>query len=1117
MNRRAALRDAARWALAEDDAPAAPPPLAGDVQTTLDDPALAEALEQSAAFGRLSDDDILAMRTARRRGIATLGTAMLVAAVGVGGWSSGWFAGAPAPIIAHYETARGQQSDVTLADGSTLHLNGATSIDVTIDLDRRQVALNRGEAYFDVAHEKERPFIVRAGTSTTQVLGTAFDVDMARGEVKLAVYRGRVRFGGTGTDARSVEVPAGWRSRFEGGVAQAPTRFDATQQDWRQDWLDTDDMRLADLVDALNRRGGPVILEPPAALASIALSGRFKLDKPRQLLGAIGTAYGFEVVAQGASCDSSRRRSESRFRHIDVIALQQNSFVRIGCPTPSSVRGQQAPERRNIMDRTKGLSLIALAAALAAPAMAQAKPVEGTLARQMRFDIGASDLRTAISQFSRATGVQVIVAPDVVAKRRTAGVRGAYSVREALDLMLRGTNLSASISDGVAVLKPVAATPAAVRRPVHAVREIAQVEGSRRRGAGNRERGRHRRLRLSPEPHPRAQDLKRRAVGSEDDILAQDIAAFPDLNLAESLQRVAGITITRDSGEGRQIALRGLGAEFTRTQLNGMEVLGNTASGMDNRGGVSRSRSFDYSLFASELFNRVSVQKSYAAEQDEGGIAGTVGLNTAKPFDYSGSKFVVSAKGQTNTNTSGITPRVVGLASGHWGDFGALASVAYSQIKSNEYGYRNWGWGFVKYAPGNIGPNIDAATSQLLQSGNIVAPQAESPSTWYTDRKRLGVTSSLQYHPGDRFKLDVDFLYGRLSDHRDDYAIASAGSNALTGATVNGGQIIQSAVIDGNTLRAASYTGIDQRSEHHIVENHTDFYQGVANASWKVTDRLTLTALGGYEESDFSQPVFDKVFMEAKNMAFSFDTRPTIPVNTYGKDLTDPNNWTLQRMDAQENGITSKYANGKLSAAFAATDALTFKAGGEFKHFSNSGYVYVNKVFHNVPANLAIPNNLKGVIGRDSLLPYIVGNVDGVYAYVGDPRDLSAKYLQAGSDYLVDEKTWSGFAQVDLDTQVGGMRLRGNAGLRYYSTDLTSSGHLTAPVNGVNTLVPVEIGTNSHGWLPAANLALDVAKDVVVRLSASRNVNRPALGDLAAAGTLTTRPNGGSASFGNPS
>src|SRR6202008_3980581 len=118
------------------------------------------------------------------------------------------------------------------------------------------------------------------------------------------------------------------------------------------------------------------------------------------------------------------------------------------------------------------------------------------------------------------------------------------------------------------------------------------------------------------------------------------------------------------------------------------EVLGHTAWGMEKRGGVSRSRSFDYSLFASELFNRVSVQKSYAAEQDEGGIAGTVQLYSAKPFDYAGSKFVVSAKGQTNSNTNGVTPRVVALASVRKGDFGALISVAYSQIRSNEYGYR---------------------------------------------------------------------------------------------------------------------------------------------------------------------------------------------------------------------------------------------------------------------------------------------------------------------------------------------------------------------------------------------------------------------------------------------
>ncbi|SDA17154.1 TonB-dependent receptor [Sphingomonas sp. NFR15] len=765
------------------------------------------------------------------------------------------------------------------------------------------------------------------------------------------------------------------------------------------------------------------------------------------------------------------------------------------------------------MKRIKGTSLIVLAAALAAPALAEARPVDTSTARPMRFEIGASDLRSAISQFSKATGVQVVVAPNAVNGRHTAGVRGDMTVRQALDALLRGTNLTATIRGGVAVLTPGTGTvtPAAHLTPV-ATTPAPAAAPAEDDSVPQRD------IIVSGYRHSleAAQDLKRRAVGAEEDILATDIAAFPDLNLAESLQRIPGITITRDSGEGRQIALRGLGADFTRTQLNGMEVLGNTASGMDNRGGVTRSRAFDYSLFASELFNRVAVQKSFSAEQDEGGIAGTVQLSSARPFDYAGTKFVVSAKGQTNDNTSGITPRVVALASTRHGDFGALVSVAYSEIKNNEFGYRNWGWGLTKYGAANIGPNIDAATRQKLLNG-VWQATAQSPSSWYTDRKRLGVTSSLQYHPGTNFKLDIDGLYGRLWDHRDDYALATAGTNALTGTSITGGQVIQSAEIDGtNTLRAASFTGIDLRSEHHIVENHTDFYQGVANAEWKVGDRLTLHALGGYEESDFGQPVFDKVFMELKNTPFSFDMKPTIPVNTYGKDITDPNNWALQRLDVQENKITNQYANAKLDGAYKLTDALTFKAGGEFKHFINSGYTWVNKVFHNVPADVAIPNNLKQTVGVDTLTQYIVGNVDGVYGYIGDRRNLDASFLQTGSDYRVDEKTWAGFAQFDLDTLVAGMRLRANAGVRYYSTDLISSGHLSQVIAGVTQFVPVAVGTNSHGFLPAANVALDVAKDVVVRVSASRNVNRPGLGDLAAAGSITTRPNGGSLSLGNP-
>ncbi len=775
------------------------------------------------------------------------------------------------------------------------------------------------------------------------------------------------------------------------------------------------------------------------------------------------------------------------------------------------------------MTRFYGTSALALAVcALTMPAAAHAVSAGTQPAGTRAFAIPAGDLAAALSAYSSATGMQVIAAPALIQGQRTGGVSGRLTAPAALAVLLRGTGLHPVESNGVLVLRR--APPRPGLRTVSAPAPVATpaVAGGVAGGVST----------LAAEPVAvaddivvngyrrsllAAQELKRRAVGTEDNIVASDIAAFPDLNLAEALQRVPGVAITRDTGEGRQIALRGLGPDFTRTQLNGMEVLGNTASGMDNRGNVSRSRGFDFSLFASELFNRVSVQKSYAANQDEGGIAGTVQLFTAKPFDYDGQKIVLSAKGQTNDQTSGITPRLVGLFSQRQGDFGALVSVAYSKIRNNEYGYRNWNWGKVTYGANNIGPEIDAATRALLRGGTIFAPQAQSPSTWYTDRERIGVTSALQYHPGDRFKLDVDLLYGHLADKRDDWAIAAGGYNALTG-NVSGTQVIRSATIQGNSLVAASYTGIDQRTEHHRVENQTDFYQAVANAEWKVGDRLTLTALAGYQKSAFAQPTFDKIFLQARNTAFSFDMQPTIPVNTYGFDLTKPANWNVQRLVTQENTIDNAYRNGQLQAVYTVSPILKLELGGEYKRFTNSGYQYLTNIFYGTQAtsDRAVPDALKYVINRDSLIPYIGGDVAGIYALLGNNRNLTAANLTAGSDFRIRETSWAGFTQLDLDTELGSMRLRGNAGVRYYHTALVSSGSLATATNGVTVLQPVTVKTSNDDWLPALNIALDLTPKLIARASASRNVNRPGLPQLAAAGTLTVAPFGGTVSVGNP-
>jgi transmembrane sensor len=300
MSRYAALRQAAHWAMREDEAvlDERPPLAAADVQRVLDDPALGEALSEVAAIGRLSDEEVRAMRGDRGKLLGAGLAAALVALVGAGAWQA-MVLPPEVPITQHVETARGEQRTVRLADGSRVELDGATSLDVTISRGSRSVALRRGEAYFDIAHEAARPFTVVAGSASTRVLGTAFSIDLSQRSVKLAVYRGKVRFAGTSGETRGVVVPAGWRSSLSGGVVQAPSRFDATQQDWRQAWVDTDDMVLGELVEALNRRDGPTIAKPSARLAQLPLSGRFKLDNSQELLGAMGELYGFEVRRDG--------------------------------------------------------------------------------------------------------------------------------------------------------------------------------------------------------------------------------------------------------------------------------------------------------------------------------------------------------------------------------------------------------------------------------------------------------------------------------------------------------------------------------------------------------------------------------------------------------------------------------------------------------------------------------------------------------------------------------------------------------------------------------------------------------------------------------------------------
>ncbi|MFL6720650.1 MAG: TonB-dependent receptor [Sphingomonas sp.] len=335
---------------------------------------------------------------------------------------------------------------------------------------------------------------------------------------------------------------------------------------------------------------------------------------------------------------------------------------------------------------------------------------------------------------------------------------------------------------------------------------------------------------------------KRRSNVQIDEINAQDIAEFPDANLAESLQRLPGVSIDRDNGEGRSITVRGLGGDFNVTRIDGLEAL-STAGANDAGTSPNRSRAFDYNTFASELFTSLKVQKTASAETDEGSLGANIDLQTARPFDYKGRTFALSTEGSYQKNSKTWSPRIAGLASTRFfgGKMGLLVSAAYS--KSNnaidqyarqpgqaDYLYRSTDFagnenppragfsapvGTTFFGPtsatngtiinqvtnpdalavltgsdptayANLYPGAPYNTPGRFDDSTVRIPALASLQQQDVRYRRLGVTAAYQWQISDRTRLSIDGLMSRFHNVSTNNQISSVGLNRNnTNATYN--------------------------------------------------------------------------------------------------------------------------------------------------------------------------------------------------------------------------------------------------------------------------------------------------------------------------------------------
>lgn len=254
----------------------------------------------------------------------------------------------------------------------------------------------------------------------------------------------------------------------------------------------------------------------------------------------------------------------------------------------------------------------------------------------------------------------------------------------------------------------------------------------------------------------RAVAVKREADTVVDAISAEDVGKFPDVNIAESVQRITGVQINRTRGEGRTVNIRGLPANFTQATFNG-RVLPN-ASG-DSAG----SRTFDFMVLPPEFVRTLSVYKSTTADLDEGGLAGTVDIRTPRPFETGKRVLSASVQGEYETNSGKLAPRASAFYSDTFADdrLGVSVGVSYTRRKPETH---NASVSYVTATEGSSAPNDLDGDGKLNEAGAKVRyPNQVNYYMYDEDNERLSAIASLQYRASDNLTLSLDGFYSKLS------------------------------------------------------------------------------------------------------------------------------------------------------------------------------------------------------------------------------------------------------------------------------------------------------------------------------------------------------------------
>jgi len=777
---------------------------------------------------------------------------------------------------------------------------------------------------------------------------------------------------------------------------------------------------------------------------------------------------------------------------------------------------------------------------------------------KVTFNIPRQRADLSLISFAEQANITLLFPLDKMAGIQTNQISGLHTLMDALTLLLKNTGLKTNVSQSGQLsilidpsfvkindvpknkkhnqedvsLEQKVVTPvfAEIENKIKET-EIIEVRGIR--GA------------LS-----RAMHTKRQANGVVDSISAEDTGKFPDTNLAESLQRITGVSIDRSGGEGQKITVRGFGPQFNTVLLNGRQ-----------QASEDTGRDFSFDTIAAEMVKALDVHKTSTAAVQSGGIGSTINIETAKPFAISGFKLAGSTKTIHDKNSKKTSPQVSFLVSNTFNDetFGALFAISHLERDTRLNRAQTTGWrensSFTRGKP--------KTTSGEDYRGNVFLPQNFDSLVTTEKRERTNANLVLQYAPVDNLVVTADVLYSDFDVKSD----TTSYGHWFTSDNV------ENIVVDDNGTIIDMYQQVGLATDFHAkkADRLTESTSVGLNFDWDVNDNLNMKfdisssqaaraanngrggslALLGYANrvqwtlddnilpyySNFATPNItiysgqqerDKVNQDPTKDGYV----PPVGVSGYLDTANSGAHVMIRRGDEVDDNISQLrwdsvwISNGSTSFSAARFGAMFSSETKTINTWNNteSGIHCTYCNYKEFPDLSAFPqevfnagNDFLSDVSGSGRTPALWLSFDGeaLFDFLGKVEGVDFDAIKTNNSFEVEEETSALYLELDFESKLSGKPIFIAVGLRYVTTDVAISASQANP-QSLKILDATEmiamygattnfVENNSYQQLlPNVSAKLEISDDLVARIAVSETLTRPTLSSLRPITSLVT-------------